>query len=63
MKKEVKYTMKQNKILFSVANCLGSCRELKKIRKIRAKASNKYDSSRSDISVSDYDYSLYSDSE
>ena len=55
--------MKQNKILFSVANCLGSCRELKKIRKIRAKASNKYDSSRSDISVSDYDYSLSSDSE
>ena len=40
-----------------------SRRELKKIKKIRAKASRKYGSSSSDRSISDSDSSLSSDSE
>ena len=42
-KREVKPIKKYNKMIFSMAKWSGSCHELKKIKKIHAKASNKYD--------------------
>ena len=41
----------------------GSCHELKKIKKIRAKASNKHDYYIRDSSSNDSDYSVSNDSE
>ena len=49
-RKELKDLKKQNKTLFSIANKSGSRRELKKIKKIRAKASKKRCNSSSDSS-------------
>ena len=45
-----------------MAKCLGSCRELKKIKIIRAKESDKYKYYSSNISIREYDYYLSSDS-
>ena len=62
-KKELKALRKQKKMLFIISKKSISCRELKKIKKIRAKASKKcsYSSSDSLSSESDYDSSLSSD--
>ena len=50
-------------MLYSVANRTGSRREINKIKNIRAKVSNKYESSISNISNIDSDSSLSIDSE
>ena len=49
-KKELKSLKKQNKMLLSISKNSGSRRELKKIKKIRAKASNNCYNSISDSS-------------
>ena len=59
----MKALKKQNKMLLSITKRSSSCRELKKINNICAKASNKRDYSSRDISTSDYDSSLSSNSE
>lgn len=63
-KRELKSLNNQNKMLYSIAKKSGSSRELKNIKKIKAKASKKcsYSISGSSISDSDSDYSLSSDS-
>ena len=58
-KMELKAIKKQNKMIFSMAKRLGSCRELKKIH---TKA-NKQIHSISNISSCYYDYYLSSDSD
>ena len=60
-KRELEPLNKQNKMLFSMTKPSGSCRELKKIKKIRSKASKKHEYSISNISISDYDSSLSND--
>ena len=50
-------------MLDSLSNPTSSRRKMKKTKKIRSKATKKYDSSRSDSSSIDYYYFLYSDSE
>ena len=57
----MKSLKKQNNMLFRMAKLLGLRRELNNIKKIRARASNKYESSSRDIYSSDYDSSLSSD--
>ena len=47
-KKYLKSLKKQNDMIYSIANKSGSCREIKKINKIRLKASKKYSDSSSD---------------
>ena len=63
-KKYLKDLKKQNKMLYRIANNFGSRREIKKSKKIKAKASNKRRDDRSDSSrnKSYYDSSLSSDS-
>ena len=62
--KEIKYTKKQNKMLYIIDKKSGSRREIKKIKKIQAKSSKKgVHSSSNDFSdKSDSDSSLASDS-
>ena len=54
-KMEMKYIKKQNNIIFGMANLSDSRHELKKIKKIYAKAPKKHDYPRSDRSSSDSD--------
>ena len=63
-KKELKYLKKQNKILYSIANNSVSRCEIKKIKKIKVKASKKrrYDSSDYSRDESYSDFSLSRDS-
>ena len=60
-KRELKYLNKQNQIISSMANRPVSHRELKNIKKICAKASNKYDSSRRYGSISESNSFLHSE--
>ena len=59
----MKYIKKQNNIIFGMANLSDSRHELKKIKKIYAKAPKKHDYPIRDRSSSDYDSYLSSDSE
>ena len=61
-KRELKSLKKQNKMLFSIANRSGLCREIKNI-KSRYSTKRSYSSSNSSRSDSNSNYSLSSDSE
>ena len=59
----MKALKKQNKMLFNMVKRPGSRCELNKIKNIRAKESREYGSSNSNISISDSDSWLSSNSE
>ena len=62
-RREMKALNKQNKIHFSMSKHSGSCCNFKNIKKICAKVSKKHGYSSSNITNSEYNSSLYSDSE
>ena len=64
-RKELKALKKQNEMLYRISNNSGSRHKLKRIKNIKAKACRKrsYYRSNSSSSDSDFDSSLYSDSD
>ena len=58
-KKYLKATKKKNKMLYIIANNSGLRRELKKIKKIKAKASKKCSNSRINSSSNESGYDSY----
>ena len=62
-KEDLKSLKKQNKMLYSISRRTGSHRDIKNIKKIRSNMSKKYESSRSSISIREYESSPLSDSE